>query len=181
MSLIASLITHLEDAQLWQKEIVLKRNDFLLMEGQTDTHLYFVKNGTLRVFMTDDGIEHTIRFGYQNDLITALDSFVNDDPSHFSIQALKATELKSISKSVFIEFIQSTTERTHLWVEVLGALVHQQIEREFDLLTASPIKRYERVKVRSPQLFQEVPLKYIASYLRMAPETLSRIRAGLKK
>jgi len=52
----------------------------------------------------------------------------------------------------------------------------QQMERERDLLTSSPMERYLRVKDRSPQLFQEIPNKYIASYLRMTPETLSRLK-----
>jgi CRP/FNR family transcriptional regulator, anaerobic regulatory protein len=58
----------------------------------------------------------------------------------------------------------------------MESLIVQQIEREVDLLTASPTERLARVLKRSPNLFQEVPLKYIASYLRMTPETLSRIR-----
>jgi CRP/FNR family transcriptional regulator, anaerobic regulatory protein len=59
---------------------------------------------------------------------------------------------------------------------MLETLLTQQIEREVDLLTASPTERLSRVLKRSPNLFQEVPLKYIANYLRMTPETLSRIR-----
>jgi lipocalin len=54
--------------------------------------------------------------------------------------------------------------------------VYQQIEREKDILTASPRERYLRVLKRSPQLFQEIPDKYIANYLRMSPETLSRMK-----
>jgi CRP-like cAMP-binding protein len=55
-------------------------------------------------------------------------------------------------------------------------LIYQQLEREKDLLTSSPTERYAKVKQRSPQLFQEIPHKYIASYLRMTPETLSRLK-----
>ncbi len=55
-------------------------------------------------------------------------------------------------------------------------LIYEQLEREKDILIHSPRKRYERVLKRSPQLFQEIPHKYIASYLRMSPETLSRIK-----
>jgi hypothetical protein len=55
-------------------------------------------------------------------------------------------------------------------------VITQQIEREIDLLTVSPTERLKRVLERSPNVFQEVPLKYIASYLRMTPETLSRLR-----
>ncbi len=50
------------------------------------------------------------------------------------------------------------------------------MEREQDLLINSPEERYRRVLKRSPQLFQEVPHKYIAAYLRMPPETLSRVK-----
>ena len=49
------------------------------------------------------------------------------------------------------------------------------MEREHDLMLADPKMRLERVRQRSPQLFQEVPHKYIAAYLRMSPETLSRL------
>jgi len=62
------------------------------------------------------------------------------------------------------------------YIALLETLVVQQMERELDLLTPSPLGRLARVQQRSPHLFQEIPLKYIASYLRMTPETLSRIR-----
>ena len=62
------------------------------------------------------------------------------------------------------------------YIELLEAMVLQQMDREIDLLTVSPVERLNRVLLRSPHLFQEIPLKYIASYLRMTPETLSRIR-----
>jgi len=58
----------------------------------------------------------------------------------------------------------------------LEQLTLQQLEREKDILTSSPLERYKRVLKRSPQLFQEIPNKYIADYLRMTPETLSRIK-----
>ena len=63
-----------------------------------------------------------------------------------------------------------------LWKKLLEAFVIQQMERETDLLTTSPEARYQRILKRSPQVFQEIPHKYIASYLRMSPETLSRLK-----
>jgi CRP-like cAMP-binding protein len=63
-----------------------------------------------------------------------------------------------------------------LYSVLLEQLVLQQMEREQDLLITSPVERYQRVLERSPMLFQEVPHKYIAAYLRMSPETLSRIK-----
>ncbi|MFT6167816.1 MAG: hypothetical protein ACJAV5_001078 [Vicingaceae bacterium] len=75
-----------------------------------------------------------------------------------------------------MNFIESSEENTKVWNSMLGDLIFQQMERERDILTASPLNRYKRVLARSPQLFQEIPNKYIASYLRMTPETLSRIK-----
>jgi CRP/FNR family transcriptional regulator, anaerobic regulatory protein len=63
-----------------------------------------------------------------------------------------------------------------LWIKILEDLVIQQIEREKDLLTASPKERFERVLKRSPILFQEISNRHIANYLRMTPETLSRLK-----
>jgi hypothetical protein len=63
-----------------------------------------------------------------------------------------------------------------LWGKILENLAVQQLEREIDLLKNSPKERYERVLKRSPQLFQEIPNRHIANYLRMSPETLSRLK-----
>lgn len=159
----------------WEKEITLKRSSFLANPGDINTNLYFVKQGSLRVFIDDETEEHTIRFGYKNSLITALDCFLTEKPTSFFIQALKKCELKVISKKQYMRFINSKKEYEEIWKKLLESFVYQQIEREIDLITYSPQKRFERVFKRSPQVFQEIPHKYIASYLRMTPETLSRI------
>lgn len=173
MNPLENLIKHLEDH--WEESISLKRNDFLVSKNTINTNLYLVKKGSLRVFIEDDIEEHTIRFGYKDSVITALDCFLTNNPTSFYIQAIKKCELKVISKSKFDAFVNSKSEFQTVWKTLLESFVHQQIEREIDLITFSPKKRFERVIQRSPQLFQEIPLKYIASYLRMTPETLSRI------
>lgn len=159
----------------WEKEITLQRNEFLVVSGEVNTNLYLVEAGSLRVFIEDEVEEHTIRFGYINSIITALDCFLKEKPTIFHIQAIKKCTLKMISKEKYLSFINQEEENKILWQKMLEDFVHQQIEREVDLITYSPQKRFERVFKRSPHLFQEIPQKYIASYLRMSPETLSRI------
>ena len=166
----------IEKAHLWEKEVELKRNDFLKVKGSRDTNIYYVIEGSLRIFVEDEYEEHTIRFGYQDNFIAALDSFIKDEPSEFYIQALKKTKVKVISKKKFIQFIDSDIALMKMWQALMGELIYQQLEREKDLLTFSPRDRYDRVLKRSPRLFQEIPSKYIASYLRMSPETLSRFK-----
>ncbi|GGZ77322.1 Crp/Fnr family transcriptional regulator [Algibacter mikhailovii] len=176
MNPINILIEKIEDENLWQKVIHLERNEYLKVKGSIDTNIYLVVQGSLRIFVIDEYEEHTIRFGYKNNLIASLDSFLNEQPSDFYIQALKKTIVKSISKKEFKTFIESSEAHKSIWLNILESFVLQQMERERDILTSSPIERYHRVLDRSPQLFQEIPNKYIASYLRMTPETLSRIK-----
>jgi CRP-like cAMP-binding protein len=172
----ADLIGLIESNQLVEKEITIERNAFLKTEGSIDTHIYFVEEGSLRVYVMDENEERTIRFGYQNNILVSLDSFLTEKPSQFVIQALKKTRVKIIPKKGFMEFINRDEGRLKLWIKILEDLVIQQIEREKDLLIASPKERYERVLKRSPILFQEIPNKHIANYLRMTPETLSRLK-----
>lgn len=161
--------------ELSEKTITIDRNDFLAVKGSIDTNVYFVESGSLKVFVLDDCEEQLIRFGYKGNLIVLLDSFLTDKPSVFFIQAIKKTVVKVITKSQIDKFLENESNRD-LWTKILEDLVIQQMEREIDLLTNSPKERYQRVLKRSPQLFQEIPLRHIANYLRMSAETLSRLR-----
>lgn len=158
------------------KIVVIKRNEYLKVNGSVDTNIYFIENGSLKVFILDDLEERIIRFGYTGNIIVSLDSYLSEKPSEFYIQAIRKTEVKIIQKDVFLEFIQESENNKELYRRMLEELVIQQIEREKDLLISSPKERYNRVLKRSPGLFQEVPNRHIANYLRMSPETLSRLK-----
>jgi CRP-like cAMP-binding protein len=176
MKEIQLLIETIENHNLWKNEIEVGRNEFLKVKGSINTNLYFIIEGSLRIYIMNDYEEHTIRFAYQNDFIVSLDSFITGNPSDYYIQAIKKSKLKVLNKNTFEELINSNKELHNIWPTILEQIVLQQLEREKDLLTSSPIERYKRVLKRSPHLFQEIPNKYIADYLRMTPETLSRIK-----
>ncbi|HLO55699.1 MAG TPA: Crp/Fnr family transcriptional regulator [Saprospiraceae bacterium] len=160
---------------LSQKTITLERNEFLKVKGSIDTNIYYVESGSLSVFILDEYEEQVIRFGYQGNIIVALDSYLTGKPSDFYIQAIKKSTVKVITKLQMDNFL-SKEENNLLWTKILEDLVLQQMEREIDILTSSPKERYLRVLKRSPKLFQEIPNRYIANYLRMSPETLSRLK-----
>lgn len=176
MTPITDLVENIERKGLWTNVLELDRNQFLKVKGSKDTNLYWLVQGSLRIYVVEENEEHTIRFGYTHNFIAALDSFLDEKPSDLYIQALKKTTVKVIDKATFMDLMKSTPENTTTWQLMLEQLVLQQMERERDILTVSPLERYTRVLKRSPQLFQEIPHKYIASYLRMTPETLSRIK-----
>lgn len=165
-----------EIIELSDTTITLERNEFLKVKGTIDTNVYYVESGSLRIFVLDNDEEQVIRFGYEKNLITALDSYLSGKPSDLYIQALKKTVVRVITKAQVEEFLKEEPNRL-LWVKILEDFVLQQMEREIDILTASAKERYNRVLKRSPQLFQQIPNKHIANYLRMTPETLSRLKS----
>jgi len=155
---------------------VIQKGEFLTREGDIERNLYLVESGAVRMFYLSEFDEHIIRFGYEGSLINSLSSFISEKPSEFFIEAIRKTTVKEISKADLVKLRNESDENLRQYIELLESLVTQQIDREIDLLITSPTQRLKRVLDRSPNLFQHIPLKYIASYLRMKPETLSRIR-----
>lgn len=155
---------------------VVSKGQFLIREGEVENNLYLVVSGALRVFYLTEFEEMTVRFGYKGSMITSLSSFIKGTPSEFYIDAIRKTVIKVIPKDRLMTLVNESEASLKQYITLLESLITQQIEREIDLLITSPNERLKRVLERSPNLFQEIPLKYIASYLRMTPETLSRIR-----
>lgn len=166
----------MQEAKTFAPVKVYKRNEYIIREGAMENNIYLVESGCVRIFYLSEIEEHSIRFGYKGSLLNSLNSFVNRTPSEFYIQAIRRSELRVISRSDFEAFLGKSEKRIEMYGKLLEKVISEQLAREVDLLTYSPYDRLKRVEKRSPQLFQEVPSKYIASYLRMTPETLSRLR-----
>lgn len=154
----------------------LQKNEFLLREGSVEKNLYWIESGALKVTYQSGNTEHIIRLGYKNTFINSLSSFFQQQPSEFHIIAIRKSNIKIIPQTTIVNLAQNNPQLLLAYNYLLQTLITQQMEREIDLLIDTPNERYQRVLTRSPQLFQEVPLKYIAAYLRMTPETLSRLR-----
>jgi CRP-like cAMP-binding protein len=160
----------------WQKAVPLARHDFLIRSGQVEHHLYFVAEGVLRIFLPEAAEEICVGFGYAGTLLCSFPSFVEGRPSDYCIQALRGSYLLGISRGQVLALIESRPNLGRFWRTEMERAVVGRIEREIDLLLPEPQRRLDRLRARSPHLFQLVPRKYIASYLRMTPETLSRLR-----
>lgn len=158
------------------KKVTFQKNDYLSIAGDTEKYLYFIISGAVRVIYPTNEEDFTLRFGYKNSIISSLDSFITNKPSQFYLQALRKTSAYQISKIQYQKYIQSSSTILTIHNQLIENLVVGMLDREIDLLTTSPATRLKRLITRSPQVFQEIPLKYIASYLRMTPETLSRLR-----
>lgn len=170
-----ALFNTIENSGAAIKDLSLTRNE-IIASGQANTNIYFVYSGSLRLFLLDGKDEQNIRFGYKNDFIVFMDSFLSNTRSTYTLQALKKTILKVISKTTFQQFLVTDVAGNTFWQQMLESTILQLLEREIDLLTTSPKERYHRLLNRSPKLFQEISNRHIANYLRMSPETLSRLK-----
>lgn len=165
-----------DEHQLWDKTLELNRGELLHMAGDRDDNIYHVVSGTLRSYVIVNDEEQVIRFGYQGDFFAAIDCLITGTPTMLYAQAIRKCTLRVIRKKVYEEHLLGNPKMGALWQQILSWMVVGQLEREIDLLTNDPAERYRRVLMRSPRLFQEIPAKYIANYLRMTPETLSRLK-----
>jgi CRP-like cAMP-binding protein len=160
----------------WNHSVQLKRNDFLVSKGQVETNLYYVMSGSMRIFYPVKEEEIVAGFAYDHNLICSYPSFIRQQPSDYAIQALTSTRLKFIRRSDFYDLFIAHHDIESAWRMLEEEALVGKIEREVEMLTFTPEERYRRLLDRSPHIFQIIPRKYIASYLRMTPETLSRIK-----
>ena len=158
------------------KLTTLKKNDFLLKSGESCNSLCFVQSGLLRMFAVIDGEEITQWISTKAYFATDLSSFVFNTPSRLSIKALVDTEIFTISKKDY----KLLGELVPKWHELEKSFIVRCFitleERIFSHLSMTAEERYESFFKNNKELFNQVPLHYIASMLGMTPETFSRIR-----
>lgn len=161
---------------LWKHKRSLQRDQWLNPKGQVEHYLYYVVDGTFRLCFETAEEEVVVGFGYPDSFLNDAPSFLSGKPSQFYIEAIKSAELIGIHKDDLYAFAAKNKTFAAFWHNMMEYAVLAQIEREIDLLTTSPLERYQRLLKRSPHVFQHIPNKHIASYLRMTPETLSRLK-----
>jgi CRP-like cAMP-binding protein len=166
----------LDPSPIWQGPLELKRGEPLVLAGEVNRKLYRVESGTLMASLEVAGSQQCTRFGYGGDYVMVLDSYIHGGPTYYSLTALRRTRVMVASYESHQGWIAADDRHRTAWETGKTWLIAGLLEREIDLLTPSPEERYRRVLTRSPRLFQEVPAKYIANYLRMSPETLSRLK-----
>lgn len=165
-------IHNISDAFKGAEAVPFKKGDILTREGSIENNLFFIEDGAVKIYYQSELSEHIIRLGYNGSILNSLTSFLTQTPSELIIEVIRESNVKILKRYHVMKIIENSTG----YGKFLEKLITEQLEREIDLLQDSPSKRLDRVLKRSPHLFQHIPLKYIAIYLRMSPETLSRIR-----
>ncbi|NHF61157.1 Crp/Fnr family transcriptional regulator [Flavobacteriaceae bacterium TP-CH-4] len=164
-------------APLFEQQ-TLEKGAFFVEQGSYCDALSFVKEGHLRIFADSESKEVTQWISVKGHFITDLSSLIFDTTARFSIQALTNCQLYTIQKSSYRRLHEVVSDWPKLEKLFLAKCFITLENRVFNLLSLSATQRYEHYFEQNKEVFNQVPLQYIASLLGMTPETLSRIRTN---
>jgi CRP-like cAMP-binding protein len=156
------------------------KNYFLLKAGKPCKHIWFMTQGAVRYFYTNDqGKETNTWFSLDTQIITDAPSLVNQTPSQESIQLMEDSELYSIEYANIQTLLQNHHSFALWYIRLVELHYISQIEdRIADLQFLDAKERYQKLLNLCPDITNRISLGNIASYLNITQETLSRIRAG---
>lgn len=152
------------------------KGDFFLKEGEVCRHVGFIRNGIVRYYINDDGEEKTYGFSKENEFTCNYESFVPQTPSSQIIQALEDTDIWTITYENLEKFYKEVKEGERFGRIVIEQVFIQTLKDRNSFYTDSPKFRYEKFLKEHLDLQQRLSQYYIASYVGVKPQSLSRIR-----
>ena len=175
-----STMTH-EELDLLESILVpmkYAKNEMILREGETCTNIYWVVKGLVRQFYYKNGKELTEYMATENSIVMCIESLFLEQPTHLQIKTIEPTVLIAIPKVELEAVAMKSVNIQILYRKILEeSLILSQVHADM-LRFESAQDRYQKLIKRQPQLVLRAPLVYIASYLQMTPETLSRVRTA---
>jgi CRP/FNR family transcriptional regulator, anaerobic regulatory protein len=156
--------------------VYLKKKDYLFSQGQLCDRISFLNKGCLRLFYNIDGIENTIQFFFDGSWYTDYGSFLTGKPGTEITQALEDCEVVQFKKDAIYQLysVYPVFERVGRVMAENAFLSLSSLNKM--LTNEEPEERYLNLLKQRPELIQKIPQHYIASYLGIQPESLSRIR-----
>ncbi|SDH74974.1 Crp/Fnr family transcriptional regulator [Mucilaginibacter sp. P25] len=165
--------------QVLSKKFVKKRRT-LLSEGDKSRYIYFVEKGALRSFTVDkDGVEHVIQLAIEEHWIADLYSFVTKAAGNINIEAIEDSEVWLLPHHE-LELLYEQIPALERYFRQLFQRAYVSLQQRLNLTVSSNAEdRYRQLLQDFPQIAARIPLIYIASFLGITPESLSRIRKQL--
>jgi len=156
----------------------LKKKEFLVTDGQICKSMFFVLSGLLRSFYIDDkGDEKITQFAIENWWVTSMESFIKENPSYLSIQALEDSVVLVLNKEELSK-LYVRVPKMERFFRIITEHMLISFQRKNDIyLRMSSRDRYLDLIRHFPDFAQRVPQYMIASYLEITPEYLSYLRS----
>ena len=158
------------------ESITIPKNTMLEVENESTKYLYFIIDGYVRIFYTKEGEERTTQINCPSGFITSYQSFITRTKAYDNVQTISECHLLRISKDSLDKLNESVKDWGIYGEKIYEkALVYNE-DRTRDMILLTAEERYLKLLKTQPTIIQNVPLQYIASYIGIKPESLSRIR-----
>lgn len=153
-----------------------KKKQYFVEEGKVCLYTGFILKGAFRQYSVDDsGLEHILQLAIENWWIVDRESYINQTPSKYFIEAWEDTDLLVLPRQDLAVILEIPAIKSMFWQ--MSENNHIAFQKRVDAtISLSAIKRYENFRRLYPQIVQRFPQHQIASYLGIARETLSRAR-----
>lgn len=176
-----STMTHEELDVLESLLVPIKygKGEKILQEGEICRNISYIERGLIRQFYFKNGKEVTEHLGVDHSIFMCIESLFKEEPTRLQVEALEPTLVYALPKARLEAAAMRNVNIQMLYRKILEeSLIQSQIHADL-VRFESARNRYKRLCDLNPQVVLRAPLTYIANYLQMTPETLSRIRSGV--
>ncbi len=161
------------------KLLELKKNDFLVKEGQICNYFCFIESGILQHSIIVEDLEKTTYLALKNTVNSSLESFLSQKPSRKSIKALFNCKLWVLDLDAFVYLKETNEAFRKFYYNLIEKQICRIDDYRIDLLTLTPEERYKKLLLKEPNLIQQVSLHHLGSFLGISSRHMSRIRKNI--
>ena len=155
------------------------KGELILREGEVCRNIYYIEKGLVRQFYFKMGKDVTEHMAPEGEIVMCIESLFKEEPTHLQVEALEPVLAYALPKVKLEEVALHNVNIQILYRKILEeSLIDSQIHADLVRFETAQ-DRYQRLCKLSPQLTLRAPLVYVASYLQMTPETLSRVRSNI--
>lgn len=155
------------------------KGERILSEGEVCTGISYIEKGLVRQYYIKNGKEVTEHLGVDHSIFMCIESLFKEEPSHLQVEALEPTLVYILPKAKLEAAAMRNVNIQMLYRKILEeSLIQSQVHADLMRFETAPNK-FKRLCEMNPQVVLRAPLTYIANYLQMTPETLSRIRSNV--
>lgn len=175
-----STMTH-EELDVLESVLVpmkFSKGEIILREGEVCRNIYYVERGLIRQFYFKNGKQITEHLGVDRTIFMCIESLFHEEPTHLQVEALEASYIYALPKHRLEQVALHNVNIQILFRKILEeSLVISQVMADLVRFETAQ-ERYRKFCKLAPQIVLRVPLVYVASFLQMTPETLSRVRSS---
>lgn len=157
-------------------KVAFPKRSLILEMGKTERYLSFIERGIVRFNIPKLDYDFTFGFAFENSFVSAYDSFLTQTASSYNLEAITDCVLWRISFDDLDTVYRTTQVGNFIGRKAIEDIFLKKMKREFTLLEDSAKTRYLNLMREQPELIKHIPLKYLASYIGIRPQSLSRIR-----